>query len=450
MAVGVQSECVSTKNALDAMIERASSGAEICIANGNYKDWAIILNKDNIILTGETDGRVIMTGSSTIKLMGKSITVKNFVFTAPLSGNSRSIPSPINIWYTASFCSVSDCMIHDHAANIWVKMRGNNNEVHHCTFKDKPAPQLSATGQEMGLSNIVSVSDGKMFKNRVHHNKFINYDPDAKIAEHKHGSAEAVYVKIAGNAGRDTRNLSCSVHNNYFYNIDSEEETIGIKSSGNEVYENAIEDCYGGISLRHGKNNVVRNNFIKGRMTESKGDYGINVHDENHIVKDNWVMDVGQHHGIKVVGGNGPEGCNICHVRAKNVKILHNTLINSALHLGKYFHTGQYSSPVDITIQDLTASCDKNYAMITGYGLQQPSAFKGTPFSFLGVNRFSGKKIAYGAVLPNLKHLIDNKIIIWKKSPEDFGDYGMKMIRKIECEAGPAWEVKKDGCGNHN
>ena len=240
-------KCTTDKEKLNAAILNASSGHTICIGNGVCENLMITLKKDGVTLTGEAGGRVILKGHSQVKILGKRITVKNIVFTAPIT-NSRNSPSPIEFGYNAEFSSVSDCMVHNHGANIWVKVRGNNNEVSHCTFKEKPAPVLTDTGKEVALSNIVSVSDSKMYKNKVHHNKFIEYDPDAKIAEHKHGSAEAVYVKIAKNSGRDVKNLGCSVYKNYFYKIDSEEETIGIKSSGNEVYENAIEFCYGGMN----------------------------------------------------------------------------------------------------------------------------------------------------------------------------------------------------------
>ena len=240
-------KCSSDRKVVNEAIAKALPGDIVCIENGVYENWMINLNVDGMILTGESGNGVYLKGHSQAKISGKRIAVKNLVFTASLSeGNSRNIPSPIEFAYETEFSSVSDCMIHHHAANVWVKVRGNNNQVHHCTFKDKPAPALTETGKEVALSNIVSVSDSNMHSNAVHHNKFINYDPDAKISKHKHGSAEAVYVKIARSAGRDVRNLGCSVYKNYFYKIDSEEETIGIKSSGNKVYENAIEFCYGG------------------------------------------------------------------------------------------------------------------------------------------------------------------------------------------------------------
>eukprot|EP00794_Sanderia_malayensis_P017038 gene17038-18753_t len=394
---GQATACVSTIDEIDAMIDAAGQGDDVCIANGVYEDLHIKVGKqkNGITLKGENGGMVIMKGTSTIRIDGNSITVKNFVFTAPLSeGNSRDVPAPIEFGYNAEDCIVHDCMIHNHAADTWVRVRGKRNQVHHCSFINKPAAELDSQGKMLRISNIVSVSHSNMAKIQIHHNRLMKY----KRSWRKHDGSAAVYVKIAKAAGRDTKNLECAVHNNYFYEVDSEEETIGIKASGNEIYRNALENCYGGISLRDGKNNMVRENFIQARKAQNNKDYGINVHNENHVVKDNWIMDVGKNHGLRVVGGNGDNSCVACHIRAKNVQLVNNTLVNSILSLGKIYPTGISSDPENIHIKDLTVSCSEGYAMISGYGLNKEEAFLGKPYMFEGNNRFYGLKIAYGEV----------------------------------------------------
>ena len=109
-------------------------------------------------------------------------------------------------------------------------------------------------------------------------------------------------MKLSRDQGRETKKLNCKVNNNYFYKVDGEKETISIKSSGNQVFKNAIENCYGGISLRYGRDNIVRDNQIRGRPDNSPNNCGINAHDANHVIKNNWVTDVGMYHGIRVVG----------------------------------------------------------------------------------------------------------------------------------------------------
>ena len=63
----------------------------------------------------------------------------------------------------------------------------------------------------------------------------MNFDPDAKIMKHKHDGAEAIYVKVSKNQGRETTDFNNKIHHNYLHKMDAEQETIGIKASGNEV-----------------------------------------------------------------------------------------------------------------------------------------------------------------------------------------------------------------------
>ena len=436
---------MDTEGDLNRALSSATAGDTVCLADGIYNNLEIQLVKDRVRLQGESGGNVILKGNSSVVINGVGIKVSNLKFTAPLgSSGIRDRPSPIQFGFKAKYCKVFDCMIDNHTAHNWVRVRGRNNAISHCTFKNKPAPQLDASGREVFKSKIIYASDNNLENIRISHNKFLNYDPDAAVARHKHNGAEAVFVKIHRTSGRETKRLNCKIHNNYFYKIDGEEETIGIKSSGNKIYENAIEYCYGGISLRHGRNNTVRDNFILARPTNSRRNYGINAHDANHVIKNNWVMDVGQFHGIKVVGGNGPLDCNSCHVRAMNVLIRNNTLINSVLWLGKKFPTGTYSEPENIRIDTITSSLFNNesYPMINGHDLSTPAKFTGSPYSFTGSNRFYGPNLADKSTLKNLEPLLTPSIlkILWEKTYRNLGTYGTDMIKKIKCKAGASWD----------
>ena len=448
--------CWNTEVKLKTALRTATAGDTVCLANGIYNDLVIQLAKNRVSLRGESGGNVILKGSSSVVINGVGINVSNLKFTAPLgSSGFRGRPSPIQFGFRAKSCKVFDCMIDNHAAHNWVMVRGRNNAIYKCTFKNKPAPELDAFGREVSQSKIIYASDNNLENIRIRHNKFLNYDPDAVVARHKHNGAEAVFVKIYRASGRrETKLLNCKIHNNYFYKIDGEEETIGIKSSGNIIYKNAIEFCYGGISLRHGRDNIVRDNYIRARPTNSRRNYGINAHDANHVIKNNWVMDVDQFHGIKVVGGNGRLDCNSCHVRAKNVLIRNNTLINSVLWLGKKFPTGTYSEPENIRIDTITSSLFNNesYPMINGNDLSTPAKFTGSPYSFTGSNRFYGPDLTDTTTFKNIKPLLTPSIpgsipkISWVKKYQDLGTYGIDMIKKIKCEAGASWDVRDPSC----
>ena len=447
--------CRDTEGDLKRALNSATAGDTVCLANGTYNNLEIQLVKTRVSLQGQSGGNVVLKGNSSVVINGVGINVSNLKFTAPLgSSGIRDRPSPIQFGFKAKYCKVFDCMIDNHTAHSWVRIRGRNNTVSHCTFKNKPAPQLDASGREVSQSKIIYASDNNLENISISHNKFLNYDPDAAVARHKHNGAEAVFVKIHRTSGRETKPLNCKIHNNYFYKIDGEEETIGIKSSGNIIYKNAIEFCYGGISLRHGRDNIVRDNYIRARPTNSRRNYGINAHDANHVIENNWVMDVGQFHGIKVVGGNGRLDCNSCHVRAKNVLIRNNTLINSVIWFGKEFPTGTYSEPENIQIDTITSSLfnNKSYPMINGHDLSTPAKFTGSPYSFTGSNRFYGPNLTDTTTFKNIKPLLTPSIpgsipkIVWVKKYKNLGTYGMDMLKKIKCEAGASWDVRDSIC----
>lgn len=149
-----------------------------------------------------------------------------------------------------------------------------------------------------------------------------------------------------------------------------------------KVYKNAIEECFGGISLRHGQRNTVQSNYLRLRSIYDRDNYGISVHDSDHIVRDNWVIDAGENNGIRMSGSDGPDDCSACHVRAKNVKVMGNTLVNSALRIGRKFPKGNYKPPENIQIENMKASNIHDFAMIGGEELYNSDSFQGNHYIF--------------------------------------------------------------------
>ncbi|XP_065057675.1 uncharacterized protein LOC135685617 [Rhopilema esculentum] len=433
--------CVSTFSQFKSKLSAAKFGEVICIANGEHNDWIMIVKKDGITIMGEEGGKVVMKGRSQIKIYGSQVKVANLTFTAPLNveGNRRDFPPPIVFDRRAKDSEVFDCVVQNHCANRWARVRGDRTQIHHCLFKDKPAPVIGIP------SEIIYVGDKEMHGISIHHNRLENYDPDAKVMKHKHDGAEGIYVKVSRNQGRETKDFATSVHHNYFHKIDAEQETIGIKSSGNEVYENAIEECFGGISLRHGKRNIVTRNYIQMRQTGDRDNHGITAHDSDHQIVNNWVMEAGRKAGIQVTGGNGPTDCNACHVRAKNIQIKSNVLVNSALVIGRKYPDNPktaddyYRPPENIRVADLNSSCSYPFAMIGGTEVCKSKSFLGNPTTFTGVNEFNGPQLINCGDLTNMQQLFSSKRIIWKNGAKDLGDYGKQKIKQIKCGAGPSW-----------
>ena len=126
----------------------------------------------------------------------------------------------------------------------------------------------------------------------------------------------------------------------------------------------------------------MQNNYLWLRNINDRDNFGIGVHDSDHIVQGNWVIDAGEKNGIRMSGSDGPDDCSACHVRAKNVTVIGNTLINSALRIGRKFPKGNYKPPEDIQIENMKASNIHDFAMIGGEELDNSDSFQGNHSCF--------------------------------------------------------------------
>ena len=162
-------KCISDRNALQAKLDAAKPKDVICIANGKYEHWKLVIkkNKIHITLEGEEGGKVFLDGNSQVKIFGDICKVSNLIFTAPLKkyNNGRGFLPPLEFANSASGSEFHNMMIIDHAANKWARVRGTENKIHHCTFKDKPAPIRYKQSQ------IIVVSSTRMRRNEIHHNR---------------------------------------------------------------------------------------------------------------------------------------------------------------------------------------------------------------------------------------------------------------------------------------
>eukprot|EP00112_Aurelia_sp_Birch-Aquarium-sp1_P019118 Seg467.1 transcript_id=Seg467.1/GoldUCD/mRNA.D3Y31 product="hypothetical protein" protein_id=Seg467.1/GoldUCD/D3Y31 len=144
-------------------------------------------------------------------------------------------------------------------------------------------------------------------------------------------------------------------------------------------------------------------------------------------------------------GSDGPDDCSACHVRAKNVKVMGNTLVNSALRIGRKFPKGNYKPPENIQIENMKASNIHDFAMIGGEELYNSDSFQGNPTTFLGKNQFTGPKLVPDDAMKNIQPIL-LKTIIWRMKPDALGDHGTKRIKLIKCNAGTSWEEKLPDC----
>ncbi len=255
----------------------AKPGDIIVLQNGNWYNVTIRLNctgtkEKPIIFKAQTEGRVFITGNSTLFIGGSFIKVDGLYFTNGYSGKDAVITYRIDKKQVANNCRVTNCAINDFnnqkrlEENYWVAFYGKNNRLDHCSFVNK---------KNIGVLLAVILDDERSRENfhSIDHNYF------------------GVRLPLASNGGEIIRvgvsehcqyNSNTIIENNYFEHCDGETEIISIKSCKNNIRKNIFKECQGSVVLRHGNFNNVENNIFYGNNKEGTG--GVRI-----INKGQWV-----------------------------------------------------------------------------------------------------------------------------------------------------------------
>jgi len=123
-----------------------------------------------------------------------------------------------------------------------------------------------------------------------------------------------------------------------FHNWSGEVEIISNKSGGNKYYNNTFRDYQGTLTLRHGNNTEVFNNFFFGNNNSFSG--GVRVIGEGHKVYNNYFEGLRYRKpngsGSSTTGAlnvmNGLENSPLNgYYQVKNVQIVNNTLVDCDL-----------------------------------------------------------------------------------------------------------------------
>lgn len=137
-----------------------------------------------------------------------------------------------------------------------------------------------------------------------------------------------------------------TIEGNLFDHTDGEgQEIISLKSNHNVVSGNTIIATRGGIVLRGGNFNTVKDNIILGRGAAKA--YGVRIAGQNHVVQNNYIS--GCDHGINILCGDyiqedltgkyepklqagTPLGRVPTYGQVKNLKLIGNVVVYSKKH----------------------------------------------------------------------------------------------------------------------
>ncbi|RIJ42507.1 polysaccharide lyase 6 family protein [Pontibacter oryzae] len=312
------STLVKNQAELKAAIARAKPGDTLVMANGQWENVSILFEGQGkaempIVLTAQEKGKVILSGQSEIRIAGEFLEVNGLHFKNGMAPSNTVISFRKDSKTVANNCRVTNCVIQDYsnvgADEKWVNIYGKHNRFDHNLLEGKKSE---------GTTLVVWLSDSASLENkhRIDHNYFGH-----RPALGKNGG-ETIRI---GTSDHSMHRSQTVVEQNYFYRCDGEAEIISIKSAENVIQQNVFYESQGSVVLRHGNNNIIRDNVFIGNRVKGTG--GIRVINQGHQVYGNFLQEL-----------NGSEN--------KSSLVVMNGIINSPLN--------GYHQVRDVTIKDNT------------------------------------------------------------------------------------------------
>lgn len=333
-------------------------GDEVVIADGTYENVSIKLpfmgtEAAPITIKAQTPGGVTFSGKSTISVEGSFINVEGFRFEKQSATNNGYL----KFSEASSRCRVTNCLFDGSESDMdaqkhsfFVVLRGSRNEVSHCSFLDK---------KTIGVTLAVNPSDNA----EEHHLICNNYFYRPYIIK-KDGHVENGQESIrCGNSQYSMKDVGCVIRDNWFYHCDGEIETISNKSCFNLIEHNLLDECMGSITLRHGNDCTVRDNYINGNGRKNTG--GIRIIGERHVVENNKISGLRNSGGTRsaisaVKGFEAPKLHEYFQVKGALIKGNYIYDCDYAIQIGVVQNKKQVLAPTGVKVEGNTVVCTKD------------------------------------------------------------------------------------------
>jgi poly(beta-D-mannuronate) lyase len=260
-------------------------GDAIVLADGIWRDFQIKFQADGapgkpITLRAETEGKVILSGASNLRIGGDYLIVSGLVFRDGYSPNGPVIAFRGGSDEVANHSRLTRVVVdrfnqpdrrhEDH----WVELYGQHNRVDHSHFEGKSNAGVTLAVIRRADPPIVN-------HHRIDHNYF---GPRPPL-----GSNGGETIRI-GTSEQSRSDSATIVESNVFDRCDGEVEIVSVKSGANIVRNNLILDSQGSIVLRHGNGNLVEGNVFLGHGKPHTG--GIRVINAGQTVRGNYLEGV--------------------------------------------------------------------------------------------------------------------------------------------------------------
>lgn len=332
---------------LKSAVQKAQPGDIIVLEDKEWKDAELVVRgkgtkEKPIIIQPQTQGGVILTGKSNLRIAGEYIVVKGLHFKNGYSPRKELINFRFDNDNLANNCRITECVVEDFShperfrSENWVVLWGKNNRVDYCTFVDK----LTA-----GPVLIVELNDERSQQNdhSIDHNYF--------KGRQRFGSNGGETMRV-GVSRYSLTSSRTQIVDNYFERCSGEVEIVSIKSGENNISRNTFFECEGGLVLRHGSNNIVNGNLFLGNNKPFTG--GVRLVNPRHKVTNNVFKDLrgtGFRSPLSIMNGV-PNSLINRYYQVTDAQIENNTFINcTSLTFGAGKDAERTLSPQRVTFQ---------------------------------------------------------------------------------------------------
>ena len=274
---------VKSTEAFNEAIANAAPGDTILIGNGTWTDVELKFvakgAKDApIYIIAQEKGKVFFEGQSNIKMGGEYLHLEGLVFRNGFTPTSAVISLQKDKNTPCNYCRVTECVIDNYNpserfdTDYWVEIYGKYNRFDHNYLVGK---------RNRGVTLAVRMKNERDRENfnRIDHNYF-GYHPIL-------GSNGGETLRV-GTSHYSLSNSNTTVEDNYFERCNGEHEIISSKSCQNTFSNNTFYECQGTLTMRHGNETLVENNYFIGNRKPNTG--GIRIINETQTVRNNYMQ----------------------------------------------------------------------------------------------------------------------------------------------------------------
>jgi len=357
-AAGATDYFVTSISQLNTVSGSVKPGDVVTLRDGTWKDADVLFvgngtESDPVTYKAETVGGVVFSGTSKMRIAGNHLVVDGFSFENghPSGG---SVIEFRNGSLHAQHSRLTNVSIKDYSPsdkNIdtkWVSLYGYKNRVDHCSFEGKT---------NSGTTLVVWMNASPDY--HLIDNNYFGPRPDLGF-----NGGETIRI---GTSDWSLYSSYTTVEHNLFEECDGEIEIISNKSCHNVYRYNTFLNNNGTLTLRHGDDCEVYNNFFIDKAGKS-GSGGVRVIGRRHKVYNNYFEGLngnGFRAAVSVTNGMPDSPLN-GYYQVEDALIGFNTIVNcrQAFAIGSGVSSSLTLPPVNVLVANNLVKTRSNTTMV--------------------------------------------------------------------------------------